>query len=336
LLFDGRTTFGWDVRGDAGVTDGVLVLGGKRATTARTTTAFSACYVRLEYSVDGTAEPRVDLAVKDIPLYLTPPGRWMSGALNIDLCGEGGGIFRLIGPGDWGGGLSRTQWGERPGRHRSTIGLHAPAGTRLRVRSIKLRPVRDIIVKLVRLGHPSEPEDGLEHLLRGGNLAAWDEVEPGKAGTTWAVTPKHELHVRAGPGELQTKGRWGDFVLQLEARTDADGRGGVLFRGLPDRPGSGYEVPICSRGQDGDGTGSISGLQPARKGVPSDSEWSALTVVAHGNHLAVWVNGYQTADFTDTRPPSEDARKGKGPIRLRGHDLLFRNVRIAELPADAK
>jgi len=66
--------------------------------------------------------------------------------------------------------------------------------------------------------------------------------------------------------------------------------------------------------------------------------------VARGNHLAVWVNGYQTADFTDTRPPDKNARKGsktdKGLISLQGHDpstdLNFRNLRIAELAPAAK
>jgi len=64
-----------------------------------------------------------------------------------------------------------------------------------------------------------------------------------------------------------------------------------------------------------------------------------MTIVANGNHLAVWVNGYQTADYTDNRPANKSARKGsktdKGPISLQGHDpttdLSFRNIRIAEL-----
>jgi hypothetical protein len=46
------------------------------------------------------------------------------------------------------------------------------------------------------------------------------------------------------------------------------------------------------------------------------------------------------SDFTDTRPPSNNARRGakldRGPISLQGHDpttdLSFRNIRIAELP----
>ena len=88
------------------------------------------------------------------------------------------------------------------------------------------------------------------------------------------------------------------------------------------------------------GTGAIYNQQPARKVVSNDHEWYTMTIVANGNHLAVWVNGYQTADFTDKRPPNENARKGakvdKGPLSLQGHDpttdLCFRNIRIAELP----
>jgi hypothetical protein len=38
LLFDGETTFGWKIDGEAKVEDGVLVLGGKKATRAETTT----------------------------------------------------------------------------------------------------------------------------------------------------------------------------------------------------------------------------------------------------------------------------------------------------------
>jgi hypothetical protein len=88
------------------------------------------------------------------------------------------------------------------------------------------------------------------------------------------------------------------------------------------------------------GTGGIYNRQPARKVVSNDREWYTMTVVAHGTHMATWVNGYQVADFTDSAPVGDNARKGakvsKGPISLQGHDpttdLNFRNIRIAELP----
>ena len=58
------------------------------------------------------------------------------------------------------------------------------------------------------------------------------------------------------------------------------------------------------------GTGGIYNRQEARKVVSTDNEWFTMTVVAHGNHIATWVNGYQTADFTDTRPTKTNARDG--------------------------
>src|SRR5579864_5078239 len=39
-LFDGSTTFGWKIAGEAGIDNGKLVLGGKKATSAFTTTHF--------------------------------------------------------------------------------------------------------------------------------------------------------------------------------------------------------------------------------------------------------------------------------------------------------
>jgi hypothetical protein len=122
---------------------------------------------------------------------------------------------------------------------------------------------------------------------------------------------------------------------------------GVFFRCLPGQFWSGYEAQIRNQWEGNDrskpvdyGTGGIYNRQPARKVVSSDKEWFTMTVVAHGNHLAVWVNGYQTADFTDNRKANPSARKGskvdKGPISLQGHDkttnLSFRNIRIADLP----
>jgi hypothetical protein len=39
-------------------------------------------------------------------------------------------------------------------------------------------------------------------------------------------------------------------------------------------------------------TGAISNRQKARKVVSSDNEWFTMTVLAQGNHLATWVNGF--------------------------------------------
>ncbi len=74
-----------------------------------------------------------------------------------------------------------------------------------------------------------------------------------------------------------------------------------------------------------------------------------MTVLAQGNHICTWVNGYQTTDFVDRREAAENARNGnktgRGAISLQGHDattdLSFRNIKIAEwkkvkIPAERK
>ncbi|MCI0683452.1 MAG: DUF1080 domain-containing protein, partial [Gemmataceae bacterium] len=89
------------------------------------------------------------------------------------------------------------------------------------------------------------------------------------------------------------------------------------------------------------GTGAIYRRQPARKEMSKDGEWFTMTVVAHGNHIATWVNGVQVTDWFDHRPKSDNARTGcrleAGHISLQGHDpttnLSFRNFRIQEYPA---
>jgi hypothetical protein len=57
--------------------------------------------------------------------------------------------------------------------------------------------------------------------------------------------------------------------------------------------------------------------------------------------MAGWINGYQVSDWTDTRAPHDNPRKGSrtaaGTLQIQGHDpttdLSFRNIKIAELPA---
>jgi hypothetical protein len=92
------------------------------------------------------------------------------------------------------------------------------------------------------------------------------------------------------------------------------------------------------------GTVGISGRVPARGRAATAGEWFTLTVVADGRHVATWVNGVQQVDWTDNRPPSDDAREGcrlgRGSIGLRGHDpatdIDCRNVRVADLSGAAE
>jgi hypothetical protein len=338
LLFDGETTFGWQVEGEARVKDGVLVLGGDKETTVRANAGFDTFTARLSFRCElppGASEPpRLSWREGDrgvtFPLSKGPGTGWGQGTLRVraddeecELRPEMGGTASL----------------KRDLPHRTEAGpshltFHVPAGGRLELRGIVLRPTE------------------LQTVFNGKDLSGWEEVKTAKTRSKFTVTPEGWLNIKDGPGDLQTRGQWADFVLQLECISNGDHlNSGVFFRCLPGKFWSGYEAQIRNQWQGDDrakpvdyGTGGIYNRQPARKVVSSDRAWFTMTVAAEGKQLAVWIDGYQTADFSDTRTPDPSARKGsktgRGPISLQGHDpttdLSFRNLRIAELPAPSR
>src|SRR5262249_44803702 len=81
-------------------------------------------------------------------------------------------------------------------RTRNRLGFRAKAGATISLRNVKLLPV----------GHQS--------LFNGKDLSGWKEF-PGRK-SKFTVTPEGWLNIKNGPGDLQTEGRWADFVLQLE------------------------------------------------------------------------------------------------------------------------
>jgi hypothetical protein len=313
LLWDGQTTFGWEIDGDAKVGPAVLILGGANATKAETTTAF-----QWEGSPDYALEMEIGWQGISPPKYLLPNSEWAI----LDDTSQGKIVPRkLI---HKGAGVRNVA--------AQPLAFDVPAGSTLRLRSVKYRPL------------------SLEPIFNGKDLSGWKEVPGGRS--KFSVTGQGALNIKNGPGDIQTLGQWADFILQLDVIANGTHlNSGVFFRCLPGRSWSGYESQIRNQWEDDDrtkpvdyGTGGIYRRQPARKVVSSDRQWFTKTIIAQGNHIAVWVNGYQVSDFTDTRPLSDNARQGakldKGPISLQGHDpttdLSFRNLRIAALPRQEK
>lgn len=189
---------------------------------------------------------------------------------------------------------------------------------------------------------------GLQPMLNGNDLAGWNDDQ--KKTSTFAVTPEGELRVTNGSGQLESDATFGDFTMQFETRVDGDGlNSGVFFRCIPREYMNGYECQISNKITDGDptkptdfGTGAIYRRIAARRVNARDHEWFTTTLVATGPHIAVWVNGLQVTDWTDTRAPNNNPRSGlrtaAGTISLQGHDpttdIRFRNMRIGELPAN--
>jgi len=160
------------------------------------------------------------------------------------------------------------------------------------------------------------------------------------------VVENGTIKLTGGPGSLESVGKYGDFILQLEYRTDRRVNSGVFFRSIPGEVMNGYECQIFNVPGDrdyesfiGTDTGGIFRRQVGRNVGPQDGEWNYLTIVARGPRMSTWVNGIQVTDWTDEREPHANPRNGlrleAGTIQFQGHDrgteIWFRNIRILEL-----
>jgi hypothetical protein len=320
LLFDGESTFGWKTEGDVTAKEGELIVGGKKASSVLTTTPFGKFELHFQLLCDDKFQ--YILREHEPTIVVRKTAQWHDARLAVrHRDGE-----------QW----IEMEFDARPGgtqRLRGTpampIGFKVPEGAVLRLRNLKLKPI------------------GLEPLFNGKDLNGWKVFPGDRYKSNFGVTSEGWINVKNGPGDLQTEKTFADFVFQGECISNGNHlNSGIFFRCLPNQYQQGYEMQIRNEWKGDDrkqpvdfGTGAIYRRQPARKVVSTDREWFTMTLVAHGNHFATWVNGYQVTDWTDTRPEHENPRNGlrlgPGHLSIQGHDpttdLSFRNLRVAEL-----
>jgi hypothetical protein len=354
-LFDGETLYGWKPTGQAEweVADGEVRTAGEKPGFLMSTTRWGDYVLHAEFKIpDANTNSGIFLRTPLEPknpagdcyeLNIAPPdnpfptaslvgrqkaslpgdkfpaaGQWHS----FEVSAEGGKVTIVL------DGERVFEYGDESPVRIGHIGLQSREGP-VAFRNVRLRPI------------------GLQPLFNGRNLKGWSTERAERS--RFAVTGSGELQVLDGPGQIETERELGDFVLQLECKTGGDGlNSGIFFRTLREGRWSGYESQLNNVFKGGDrtkpadfGTGGIYRRQPARRVVADDHEWFTKTIVANGRHMAVWVDGYQVSDWTDERPPRENARDGfragPGVIAIQGHDpstnLLFRNIRAVELPS---
>jgi hypothetical protein len=347
LLFDGQTPFGWKVEDGVKVADGMLaVAGGAKGVTAATDTEFSAFDLQFEYKAAKAKGIKLVLNGKSYDLEAAPKdsqGGWMQAAVTVQGGEKDHRVAMTFASAPEPKAVQPKRGKKVAGPSRTTVGFSVPAGESLELRSIRLKPL------------------GEESIFNGKDLSGWKEIPDQKAKFT--VTPKGEINVKNGPGDLQSEGKWDDFVLQLDVFSNGDHlNSGIFYRAVAGTFWSGYELQIRNEWKGNEskkprdeanedrtkpvdiGTGGIYNRQASRKVVSNDREWFTATLVVHGKHMSAWINGYQTADFVDNKPPAESGRKGmflgKGPISIQGHDpttdLSFRKIRIAPIPRTEK
>ncbi|MCE9553326.1 MAG: DUF1080 domain-containing protein [Planctomycetes bacterium] len=348
LLFDGESLYGWQpaTKADWKVVDGTIQVSSGEPGLLNTTTQFADFELQAEFRAPATSNSGIFLRtirdprdpVRDcyeLNIHSAADAKFPTGSFVGRKRGEINGVdadwhrFHVTAQGGKfqvriDGRLALEYDDPRP-IARGHIGLQLNEGP-VTFRNIKLKPL------------------GLQPIFNGRDLTGWQEY-PGKA-SRFSVTEAGELQITNGPGQLETKQQFADFILQTEVFVGAVGlNSGIFFRSIPGQFWMGYESQIQNEYLNGDrgtpkdyGTGAIYRRQNARRVVADDQTWFTKTIVADGDHLAVWVNGILVTDFTDRRAANANPRKGlrreAGTIQLQGHDpttnLRFRNLKIVE------
>ena len=347
-LFDGATLFGWQAATQANwqVTDGAITVSAGDAGLLYTTTEFSNYTLHLEFKNDAETNSGIFLRTSGTPsdpakdcyeFNIAPlDNPFPTGSLvarkrvtpqvdstqwhTVQITVLDDQISALLD-----GNLVQEYQDPTP-LGKGHIGLQLNSGA-VAFRNIRLKPL------------------ALTTIFNGKDLAGW--VEYPEMESDFTVTTDGFLNVKNGKGQLETEGHYADFILQLECISHLERlNSGIFFRCIPGDEMMGYESQIQNGMRDDDptapedcGTGGIFRRQDARRIVAQDKHWFHKTIIASDDHIAVWVNGYQVTDWTDTRKSNENPRRGlrtdAGSIMIQGHDpttdLSFRNLRISEL-----
>jgi hypothetical protein len=348
-LFDGQTLFGWKAhsKADWRVEDGAIVVSSGEPGLLCTTSPFADYELKVEFKAEPTTNSGVflrtppvaekdDVKTRCYELNIAPAdnpfptGSFVQRQKATEECQDDGWrSFHVVLEGDHAtveyNGRQVLDYHDPAPVGRGFIGLQLNTG-RVAFRNIKLKPL------------------GLKKLLTPNELSGW---KPGGE-SKFAVDAEGVLSVRAGKGQLESENSYGDFTVQLECKTNAANlNSGLFFRCIPGEAMNGYESQIHNGFKGGDrtkpvdcGTGGIFRRVDARRVMADDGQWFAKTLVAAGPHVAVWVNGYQVTDWSDTRKPDKNPRYGlrleAGTLQIQGHDpttdISFRNIAAAELP----
>jgi hypothetical protein len=194
-----------------------------------------------------------------------------------------------------------------------------------------------LLASLLPLGllHAKELE-----VFNGKDLSGWtamDQKARQESGKYWKVVDG--VIVGDNPDKknsiLWTDGKFGDFELTLEFRTEsADFDSGVFVRG------ESHQVQLgVSRSLKADLTACIYAPVDGKGGYPAISdkvkkihkwgEWNTMKISVEGKRIRTWLNGEEFVDYTGLKIPE------KGPIGLQLHAGVHQKMEFRKLKLTA-
>ena len=184
-------------------------------------------------------------------------------------------------------------------------------------------------------------------LFNGKDLTGWTDAAGGAP--KWTVADG-AMSGRKGSGDIWTKGRYANFILEVEFKTT--GNSGVFFRtdNPKDNVQTGIEIQVDNPGgPDKHSVGAIYDLVAPVKNAGKKDEWNKYVITANGPNIVVQLNGERinemNLDKWTEAGKNPDGSKNKYQKALKdwkreghigfqdhGNQVSYRNVRIAVLP----
>jgi hypothetical protein len=161
-----------------------------------------------------------------------------------------------------------------------------------------------------------------------------------------------------GVRDIMTRDEFGNFELELEWKIGEAGNSGIFYRGTEQYDHIYWSAPeyqVLDNIKAADNktpltrAAAVYGLYPAPDGhVKPVGEWNQTRIVARGNHVEHWLNGFLMEQYELLSPDWEAkvkaskfkdwphyGRATRGHLALQGDhngELAFRNIRVRELP----
>jgi hypothetical protein len=183
-------------------------------------------------------------------------------------------------------------------------------------------------------------------LFNGTDFTGWQTAD-GKPVTKGWVVKDGAMVRESGGGDIWTKARYGDFVLDLEFKTE--GNSGVFIR--TDKPTdnvqTGIEIQVDVPAKPGKhSVGALYDLVPPTKDNTKKGQWNRMVVLAKGSQLTVYLNGEKVNEMDLDKwtegGKNPDGTKNKfktalkdfkreGHIGLQDHGakVSYRNIKLA-------
>jgi len=192
LLFDGETTFGWTIDGEAKVEEGIIRLGETKQSTIMTTSKFADFRLRFEYLRSGPDALQLVWGHAKFGLAGTPG--WKEVEYTVETK-DNRTVTQMVG--------IKPPTIKAPKAQFSPLGVidlgfQSPERNQIQLRNIKIKPLN------------------LQSMFSGKDLAGWKPftTDEKRAKSKFSVTQEGWLNVSNGPGDLQTEKQFSDFIFQ--------------------------------------------------------------------------------------------------------------------------